>query len=157
MSTTTKLDTLKINYLTQAQYDAEVSGGTIDENALYLTPDSGAVTEVIDQGSSGGWTYRKWSDGTLEMWGTATDTSKPNTSDAGGYRTAGVTPSNFPIAFTSVPIVNVNIRCAALVLTPVCISNPSTTSAGKWAGYRVSTNNSTADKVFMFHCIGKWQ
>ena len=38
MSTTTNLNTLKINYLTQAQYDAASSGGTINENELYLTP-----------------------------------------------------------------------------------------------------------------------
>lgn len=41
MSTTTELTELKINYLTEAQYQAEVSGGTIDENALYMTPASG--------------------------------------------------------------------------------------------------------------------
>ena len=34
-----KLSTLKIHKLTKAQYDREVSNGTIDENALYLTPD----------------------------------------------------------------------------------------------------------------------
>ena len=39
MATTTNLSTLKIHKLTQAQYDREVENGTIDENALYLTPD----------------------------------------------------------------------------------------------------------------------
>lgn len=38
MSTTTDLTTLKINYLTQAQYDAAVDGGTINENEIYMTP-----------------------------------------------------------------------------------------------------------------------
>lgn len=36
---TTDLSTLKINKLTQSQYDAAVANGTIDENALYFTPD----------------------------------------------------------------------------------------------------------------------
>lgn len=51
MSTTTNLNTLKINYLTEAQYDAEVQGGTVDENALYMTPDSGGSswTDVTSQ------------------------------------------------------------------------------------------------------------
>ena len=40
---TENLSTLKIHKLTQAQYDREVANGTIDENALYLTPD-----EAID-------------------------------------------------------------------------------------------------------------
>lgn len=38
MSTTTDLTTLKINYLTQAQYDAAVAGGTINEDEIYMTP-----------------------------------------------------------------------------------------------------------------------
>ena len=33
------LSTLKIHKLTQAQYNRELANGTIDENALYLTPD----------------------------------------------------------------------------------------------------------------------
>lgn len=35
---TDNLSTLKINKLTQAQYDRELAAGRIDENALYLTP-----------------------------------------------------------------------------------------------------------------------
>ena len=48
MSTTTNLNTLKINYLTEAQYAAAVNGGTINENELYFTPSSIAEGEVVD-------------------------------------------------------------------------------------------------------------
>ena len=41
MATTTTLDTLKINYLTQAQYDAAVTAGTINSDEIYMTPASG--------------------------------------------------------------------------------------------------------------------
>ena len=41
MATTTTLDTLKINYLTQAQYDTALANDEINENELYLTPQSG--------------------------------------------------------------------------------------------------------------------
>lgn len=51
MSTTTNLNTLKINYLTQAQYDAAEQGGTINENELYLTPDT-TITDVTVGGTS---------------------------------------------------------------------------------------------------------
>ena len=40
---TENLSTLKIHKLTQTQYNRELANGTIDENALYLTPD-----EAID-------------------------------------------------------------------------------------------------------------
>ena len=53
MSTTTDLSTLVINYLTEAQYEAAVSGGTIDPDQLYLTPETNIpVTDVEVDGSS---------------------------------------------------------------------------------------------------------
>lgn len=36
---TENLSTLKIHKLTQAQYDRELANGTLDPNAIYLTPD----------------------------------------------------------------------------------------------------------------------
>lgn len=38
MSTTTDLNVLKINYLSQAQYDEALANSQINENELYLTP-----------------------------------------------------------------------------------------------------------------------
>lgn len=46
MATTTNLSTLKINYLTQAQYDALVQAGTVNADEIYLTPENGSVTET---------------------------------------------------------------------------------------------------------------
>lgn len=56
MPTTTNLPQLKINYLTQAQYDAAVANDEIDENQLYFTPDEfldkfypvGTIYETLD-------------------------------------------------------------------------------------------------------------
>lgn len=38
MATTTNLSSLKINYLTQEQYDTALAGGNINENEIYMTP-----------------------------------------------------------------------------------------------------------------------
>ena len=49
MSTTTNLDKLKINYLTQEQYDNASENSQINENELYFTPgedDAGAMDEI---------------------------------------------------------------------------------------------------------------
>lgn len=43
---TENLSTLKINKLTQEQYDRELAAGNIDETALYLTPDEEIVFPV---------------------------------------------------------------------------------------------------------------
>lgn len=51
--TTTDLATLKINLLSQADYDAEVQAGTVEANELYLTPASGSgVSDVEVNGTS---------------------------------------------------------------------------------------------------------
>ena len=39
MATSTNLQELLINYLTQSQYDAVLAAGTIDENQLYFISD----------------------------------------------------------------------------------------------------------------------
>ena len=65
--TTTDLSTLKINLLSQAQYDAEKSGGTLEANELYLTP----MTDVLDLFYPVG-SYYETSDSTFDpnvAWG----------------------------------------------------------------------------------------
>ena len=47
MATTTDLSTLKINYLTQAQYDNALANNQINTNELYLTPVKSDVDELI--------------------------------------------------------------------------------------------------------------
>lgn len=47
MTTTTDLSTLKINYLTQAQYDDALANNQINTNELYLTPVKSDVDELI--------------------------------------------------------------------------------------------------------------
>lgn len=54
--TVTILDEFKINYLTQAQYDAEVAGGTVQPDELYLTPSADYSTSEVNTG-------KKWIDG----------------------------------------------------------------------------------------------
>lgn len=47
MATTTNLDTLKINYLTQSQYDTALANSQINTNELYFTP--GVPTPTADE------------------------------------------------------------------------------------------------------------
>lgn len=47
MSTITSLDTLKINYLTQAQYDTALTNNEINENEIYMTPYKEPIVDLI--------------------------------------------------------------------------------------------------------------
>lgn len=99
------LPTLKIQRLSQAQYEREESAGNIDENSIYLTPE---VDYVIAQGTSGNWTYRKWESGIAEVWGVQT---LNRSNDNGLY----ISDIALPFNLVSSPSVNV---------TPSYISYP---------------------------------
>ena len=62
MPTTTNLNTLKINYLTQAQYDAALTNEQINENEIYLTPSLEADSTPIGavQAYAGSTAPRGW-------------------------------------------------------------------------------------------------
>lgn len=49
---TENLNTLKINKLTQEQYDNAKAEGKIDENELYLTPDESIVDQTYNATSN---------------------------------------------------------------------------------------------------------
>ena len=49
MATTTNLSTLKINYLTQEQYDTALANNQINSDELYLTPSSPIDTQILSR------------------------------------------------------------------------------------------------------------
>ena len=54
MATTTDLEKLVINYLTQDQYDDAREAGTLNANELYLTPDTGSTNGTVTSVATGG-------------------------------------------------------------------------------------------------------
>ena len=64
---TENVSVLKIHKLTQEQYDREYAAGTIEPNAIYLTPDPTAVyiPEILEDTVS---RCNLYSDGTVECW-----------------------------------------------------------------------------------------
>lgn len=61
---------------------------------------------VVEQGTSGIWTYRKWSSGIAECWGTQSGTTTLNTQWGSTY-ISRVIVINFPTLFVSDPIISV--------------------------------------------------
>ena len=51
---TENLSTLKINRLTQEQYDREKASGSLDDTALYFTPDNGFSVSVTESNDGNG-------------------------------------------------------------------------------------------------------
>jgi hypothetical protein len=146
---------------TNGQFLIRVSTANIAE--VMQIPTTGVqkdyITEVDSNTSNSGvWHYRKWKSGKAEAWGKWTESSTASTTDGGGYRTTGVTPSNFPTGlFSNIPHIEVSIYANGIILMPVCLTNPNSsgTDVGTWAGWRATSNTNTATKTYCFYCISK--
>lgn len=67
---------------------------------------------VVESGTSGIWTYRKWASGIAECWGTSATVTMDSWKEWGGmYTAANVIPSyNYPVQFTSAPMLQITYR-----------------------------------------------
>ena len=119
-------------------------------------PEAAAVRAVVvEQGTSGIWTYRKWSDGVSECWG-LTSASYPMTSGYGSayYTTGGITfPSGL---FVSEPTLIAN-RQGRTPVGIIIISPYEVTST--YAYYFVADIGvaHTESVGLAFYAAGRWQ
>ena len=67
---------------------------------------------VTEYGTSGIWTYRKWSNGIAECWGTSATVTMDSWKEWGGmYTAANVIPSyTYPVQFASAPMLQITYR-----------------------------------------------
>lgn len=134
----------------ECDYEAEFNKGiTLKGNALNNV--------VIEEGSSGIWTYRKWSNGTYECWGR--NRSSVNISTAWNSIYYGeISAIEFPITFTEVPIclVSVWLGGASQPAWMTCAGNTSTTHAPTIWMCRPNTSESASFDA-NYYVKGKWK
>ena len=112
---------------------------------------------VIQQGTSGIWTYRKWKSGVAECWGQYTFTTTCQTAWGVLYESDAVSPPSFPFTFASAPQVHVNPAngtYAMFVEMGTGTTGPTTTSPGKIYVVRPKSQASGSYKVSIY-VIGK--
>ena len=153
---TENLSTLKIHKLSQAQYDRAVENGTIDENALYLTPDEDYADYVVEQGESSIWTYRKGNSGLAECWCTKIYNENPCTEPYGGlYITTEGESVGYPFAFAERPQVTFSVYggigfCFGIATN---LGSQSGTPVFRF----VSNHNGDTGMSYSVNAVGKWK
>lgn len=65
-----------------------------------------AADYVVEQGTSGGWTYRKWNSGLAECWGRYSGNVNAAANNWSGYYYSGAIAVDFPFAFKTLEAVN---------------------------------------------------
>ena len=115
----------------------------------------GAITDaVVQQGTTGIWTYRKWSSGIAECWGYLETTASSYSGPYGNFYAYHVT-ANFPSGlFISRPIAMQNCTVSSGFAMPATNTNVSNTSYGCYA---LANLNGSQTCGFDIHAIGRWK
>lgn len=120
------------------------------------------LPKVVESGTSGIWTYRKWSDGTAECWG---EVSKTTTFSAWAspiyFGTTYTGRLAYPEGlFISAPISQAILKgcdCDAWLAKDSSGSAGDKTQTGSYYLVKVATASGSVPYTVGFYAIGKWR
>lgn len=110
---------------------------------------------VVEKGTSGIWTYRKWNSGAYECWGSERTGGSISTAWGSLYYVS-FNPSNYPITFTDYPSFHIMPELNTTVSCFVA-SGGGSTKANMGAIRIISPSVATVDITLRYYAIGKWK
>lgn len=117
-----------------------------------------AVDYVVEQGTNGSWTYRKWDSGIAECWGTAESGTYTNTNAWGSGKYMNIGAISFPSGlFVAKPNLIASIEKPSGAGMPfLSILN---VSASGFSGYIYDNNTDSTGYAYNIyaHAIGRWK
>ena len=113
------------------------------------------VDYVVEQGTSGIWTYRKWNSGIAECWGQTSVASRQYAANGGYYNVTENLPSGLFIA--SPNIVIASGRIASVVQTDIGFTSPN--DANTIQTYLINRNSSAVTQAGAVYWMvkGRWK
>lgn len=129
-----------------------------------VTINGATVPSIVEQGSDGTWTYRKWTDGNAECW-CKVQFNSPVTTELGNLFTSDtISASNvtFPFTFTEMPVITATLSSMAAACWLMPSSNTQaaqktgTTQTGRYQIVR-ATSLSNGAFTINYYVRGKWR
>lgn len=138
-----------------AQIDIS-SPGNVTINAASLQDSYGQFLSV-EKGASGNWSYRKWSNGDVELWGSYTVSGVACSTSFGNsmYRSAALTMPAFPFNVYS-PILTASYESNGYGAMLWAVTTTTETNPPSYYLIRIDNSSITSGKI-NFHVIGKWK
>ena len=116
-----------------------------------LLDTSNTADYVVEQGTSGIWTYRKWNSGVVECWG--------RTSFAGSTTMSEMTVT-LPFTFSSNDyIVNITPSLNGTITSKVLVANSAGNEGRTTTNFKIAhqTNSTGYSVVYMLNVYGRWK
>lgn len=111
---------------------------------------------IVEQGTSGIWTYRKWSSGIAECWGTERKTTAIATAWGNAYYSSSLSTS-FPTNFFIDAPNSVSIYITGAYSCWVANSDTFTKDLVKYSLIRPNAQTTSYDYYARIHAIGRWK
>ena len=129
--------------------------GDVTINASSVKDSNGEFVSVV-KGTSGNWTYRKWSDGTVELWGSQEVSGVACTTSFGSsmYRSDALTMITFPFSVYS-PNLTASYESDGYGAMLWATSRTTETSPPSYYLLRATSGTISSGKI-VFHVFGKW-
>lgn len=140
--------TIPENGLFECGMDANFKGAvSLDITKL------GIADYIVEQGTSGIWTYKKWNSGIVEAWAKVSTTQAIATALGNVYRAPNAVTTNFPFTITEP---KVHLASQSGVVNGAYIAELSNTS---FSWYPIKYGKDTASKVrtIAAYVNGKWK
>lgn len=129
-----------------------------------ITAGGNTVPTIVAQGTSGIWTYRKWSDGTAECWGKKDFTVNVATAWGSMYASGAISGSNisFPYnLFIEIPVVNASllVRSAGGILMAPGGAGSNIASKSQTGVYEIARGTSLSNAAYTinYDVKGRWK
>ena len=131
------------------------SSGDVTINAYSLKDSHGEFISVVN-GASGKWTYKKWSDGTVELWGSQEVSGVSCNTSFGSsmYRSDALTAIAFPFSVYS-PNLTASYESDGYGAILWATSRTTETSPPSYYLLRATSGTISSGKI-TFHVFGKW-
>jgi hypothetical protein len=114
---------------------------------------------VVEQGTSGIWTYRKWASGVAECWGIRTvNEAKIDQAWESLYYGACPAPLSYPVSFIEKPVETATVTCNDMWTWQATITGNTVSQTARYVLMRPSKADTTTYTVYMqYRVIGKWK
>lgn len=149
-----------VNY-TNGVYEMELATFTVGVSALSDVVETfetivgsklaQKVDYIVEEGTSGIWTYRKWNSGLAECWGLSSVAS--NSYSVGGAKNV---VASYPFTFATAPVVLVSGYISGNIPTDIGFTQSGTTQAQTYLINRGPAAVTATGGVY-WHLIGKWK
>ena len=128
-------------------------GGTGATTAAAACSNLGIADYIVEQGTSGIWTYKKWNSGIVEAWANVSTTQAIATALGNVYRAPNAVTTNFPFTITQP---KVHLASQSGVVNGAYIAELSNAS---FIWYPIKYGKDTASKVrtIAAYVNGKWK